>query len=126
LVEDNRVNRFVATRMLRILGCDVDYAETGRDAVEACSRTSYDAILMDCQMPVMDGYEATRAIRTLEMSTGRRARIVALTANALAGDRERCLAAGMDDYLSKPVTLEALRSMVLGERPTMAVPPSPE
>ncbi len=116
LVEDNPVNRLVALRMLRLLGCETDCVEDGLQAVEACSRKEYDAVLMDCQMPVMDGYEAARGIRRRERSGKRRVRIVALTANALEGDREKCLAAGMDDHVAKPVTLEVLRAIVSGER----------
>ena len=124
LVEDNPVNRLVATRMLRILGCEVDRADDGREAVAAASREAYDTILMDCQMPVMDGYEAARTIRGNEQAGGRRARIVALTANALEGDRERCLAAGMDDYISKPVTLASLRGAIEGGAEVPAGPPA--
>ena len=116
LVEDNPVNRLVAVRMLRILGCETDCVGDGLQAVEACSKKEYDAVLMDCQMPVMDGYEAARAIRRRERSGTKRVRIVALTANALEGDREKCLAAGMDDHVAKPVTLEVLRAIVSGER----------
>jgi CheY-like chemotaxis protein len=115
LVEDNPVNRLVALRMLRILGCEADCAEDGLQAVEACSRKEYDVVLMDCQMPVMDGYEAARAIRHRERSGRKRVRIVALTANALEGDREKCLAVGMDDHVAKPVTLEVLRAIVAGQ-----------
>jgi signal transduction histidine kinase/ActR/RegA family two-component response regulator len=118
LVEDNPVNRLVALRMLETLGCKTDVAEEGRQAVEACSRTEYDAVLMDCQMPVMDGYEATRAIRSRESFGRRRVRIVAVTANALEGDRERCLAAGMDDHVPKPVTFGALRAILEACRDT--------
>jgi signal transduction histidine kinase/CheY-like chemotaxis protein len=114
LVEDNPVNRQVATRMLRILGCTVDTAENGSAGVDAALRTEYDAILMDCQMPVMDGYEATARIRAAERPGGHRARIVALTANALDGDRQECLAAGMDDYITKPVTLDVMRAAIEG------------
>jgi len=111
LAEDNPVNQLVARGMLTKLGCDTEVALNGALAVEAMTRTRFDVILMDCQMPVMDGLEAARAIRESERSAGQaRIPIVALTANALPGDRERCLAAGMDDYLSKPVTLERLRS----------------
>ena len=109
LVEDNPVNQEVTRGMLQLLGCRSDLTENGLEAVEAVSRNRYDLVLMDCQMPVMDGYAATRAIRKSETS---RTPIIALTANAMAGDSDRCLAAGMDDYLSKPFTLQGLR-MVL-------------
>ena len=103
LVEDNRVNQEVAKDLLEIFGCEVDVAQNGAQALEALKKTSYDLTLMDCQMPVMDGYDATRAIRQHESEHGReRAVIVALTAHAMEGDRDQCLAAGMDDYLSKP------------------------
>jgi CheY-like chemotaxis protein len=116
LVEDNRVNQQVGRAMLRALGFEVDLAEDGRIGVHAALGRDYDVVFMDCQMPEMDGLEATRTIRAREAERSRcgrahvRARmpIVALTANALEGDRERCLAAGMDDYLSKPFRKEQL------------------
>lgn len=120
LVEDNRVNQEVAKAMLETMGCNVDIAGDGRDAVGAATRTSYDIVLMDCQMPKMDGYEATRLIREREASKAaageesRRLPIVALTAHAMKGDRERCIEAGMDDYLSKPYRISRLCE-VLGE-----------
>jgi CheY-like chemotaxis protein/HPt (histidine-containing phosphotransfer) domain-containing protein len=109
LVEDNPVNQEVTQSMLQLLGCRSDLTKNGREAVEAVSRNRYDLVLMDCQMPVMDGYAATRVIRKSETS---RTPIIALTANALAGDNDRCLAAGMDDYLSKPFTLQTLRTIL--------------
>ena len=109
LGEDNPVNQEVARGMLELLGHQVDIVETGRKAVEAVGQTSYDLILMDCQMPDLDGFEATQMIRNSEQ---RHIPIIALTANALEGDREHCLAAGMDDYLSKPFRQDQLRDML--------------
>ena len=103
LVEDNDVNRKFAVRVLEKAGWNVEIATNGREAVDAYERTSFDMILMDLQMPVMDGLEATRYIRSLEENRDRRTPIVAMTANAMTGDRERCLDAGMDGYVSKPV-----------------------
>jgi signal transduction histidine kinase/ActR/RegA family two-component response regulator len=112
LVEDNRVNLLVGLGMLGRLGCAVETASTGREAVALLAAGRYDLVLMDCQMPDMDGYEATSAIRAREASGNRRTPIVALTANAIEGDRDRCLAAGMDDYLAKPFRLDDLRRLV--------------
>lgn len=113
LVEDNPVNREVASCMLELLGCEVDLAETGFQAVQASSSTHYDAILMDCQMPVMDGLTATARIRERErQAQAPRIPIIALTANAIEGDREQCLNAGMDDYLSKPFSHSQLSDML--------------
>ncbi len=102
LADDAQINRMVGVALLERLGCVVDVAANGVEAVEAVLRTRYAAVLMDCLMPVMDGYEATAQIRRLETGV-RRTPIVALTASAMVGDRERCLAAGMDDYLAKPL-----------------------
>ncbi len=107
LVEDNPVSQFVARRMLETIGYQVDVVSNGAEAVDAVLRSSYAAVLMDCQMPVMDGYEASAAIRSAE--DGTRVPIIALTANAMEGDAGRCLAAGMDAHLPKPVRMEELR-----------------
>lgn len=112
LVEDNPVNQELAVHMLEHLGCRSVVAKHGRDALNALEEGSFDAVLMDCQMPEMDGFEATAAIRLREASLGsdRRLPIIALTAGAVEGDRDKCLASGMDDYLSKPFSLEQLES----------------
>ena len=113
LVEDNPVNREVAVGMLESLGCAAHSAENGRLAIEAMNAAAYDAVLMDCQMPVMDGLTATGEIRRREQQLGgARVPIIALTANAMEGDRERCLAAGMDDFLSKPFTQQQLATLL--------------
>jgi CheY-like chemotaxis protein len=108
VAEDNRVNQTVITRMLQKLGHRVDVAANGLEAVSALRRIAYDLVFMDCQMPEMDGFGATRAIRAGEAGTPRHIPIVALTANAMHGDREQCMAAGMDDYIAKPVTKQTL------------------
>ncbi len=110
LVEDNPVNRRVASLMLRKRGLRCDLAANGKEALARWGERAYDLILMDCQMPEMDGYEATRHLRRLEQ--GGHTPIIAMTAEAMKGDRERCLAAGMDDYLPKPVRAEALFAML--------------
>ncbi len=109
VVEDNPVNQKLALALLKRFGCHADMANNGLEAVDAYVSLPYDVILMDCQMPEMDGYEATRRIREIS-GDGPRIPIVAMTANAMQGDRERCLDAGMDDYLTKPIRFEELKS----------------
>jgi CheY-like chemotaxis protein len=113
LVEDNSVNQEVTLGMLSIFGCGADVAGNGREALDAIAVKEYDLVLMDCQMPVMDGYAATRALRALEKETGgKHLTVVALTANAMQGDSDSCLTVGMDDYLSKPFTIQRLGDML--------------
>ena len=113
LAEDNPTNQQVCTAMLKRLGCQrVDVVSNGREAIEALERTHYGLVLMDCQMPEMDGYEAAKRIRRTEIESGSASRttIVALTAHAMKGSQEQCLAAGMDGYLSKPFTLRQIKA----------------
>jgi two-component system sensor histidine kinase/response regulator len=125
IVEDNAANLKVAMRMVERLGYRADKAGNGVEAVRVLDRMNYDAVLMDCQMPEMDGYEATRQIRRHERE-GRHTPIIAMTASAMAGDRERCLAAGMDDYISKPIKLHVVAAVLerwlgrVAEEPTPA------
>ena len=120
LAEDNEINSIVAVAMLKKLGCEVETVIDGRAAVEVVQKTQFDVIFMDCQMPEMDGFEATRRIRKLNHPDTdgagfdlRKTPIIALTANAITGDRERCLEAGMDDYVAKPFTQEELSQIML-------------
>ncbi len=114
LVEDNPVNLLVAQKLLAVIGCEVDTAINGQLALDKLHAASYQAVLMDCQMPVLDGYAATRHWREHEAATdAARLPIIAMTANAMAGDRQRCLDAGMDDYLSKPISREGLQACLL-------------
>jgi CheY-like chemotaxis protein len=120
VAEDNPVNQRVAVRMLEHLGVQADVASNGHEAVERVTRQSYALVLMDCQMPELDGFEATAQIRASE-GTGRRTPIIAMTASAMQGDRERCLEAGMDDYVSKPVHLDDLRAILASWLPRVSV-----
>ncbi|MEO8628056.1 MAG: response regulator, partial [Betaproteobacteria bacterium] len=130
LVEDHPVNQIVAQKMLEALGCTVTLAANGHEAIAARWRHPIDVILMDCQMPEMDGYTASRALRQREQETkAPRLPIVALTANALEGDRERCLDAGMDDYLTKPFRRDTLRAMLarwVGDSQNVSTAQDPE
>ncbi|MEQ1591641.1 MAG: response regulator [Thiobacillaceae bacterium] len=124
LAEDNQVNQEVAKAKLNYLGLDVVVVDNGAQAVAALAQSDFDLVLMDCQMPVMDGYEATAALRQQAEKAGakRRIPVIALTANAIAGDREKCLAAGMDDYLSKPFTLPQLSAILVRWLPAPLAP----
>ena len=121
VVEDNPVNQLVAAEMLKRLGLHADVAGNGAEALEVLDRLPYDLILMDCQMPVMDGFEATRRLRKTD---GPRLPVIAMTANAIRGDRERCLDAGMDDYLPKPVRISELKAMMRRWLPASGVEPA--
>ncbi len=128
LAEDNPVNQLVASQILEMAGYSVTVAADGRQAVAAVQAQRFDAVLMDCQMPEMDGYEATRRIRALEDSGALPGRlpIIAITANAFESDRKACLAAGMDDFLSKPFAADVLLSKLasaIGRRPASTAPP---
>ncbi len=128
-VDDNMVNQHVGREMLSKLGIGFEVASNGQEALNARKSGNFDAILMDCQMPIMDGFEATRQIRLFESETGTgRVTVVALTANAMQGDREKCLAAGMDDYLAKPYTIKGLFETLSSWLPVvpLSVPLSPE
>jgi CheY-like chemotaxis protein/nitrogen-specific signal transduction histidine kinase/HPt (histidine-containing phosphotransfer) domain-containing protein len=122
VVDDNPVNQRVAVRMLEKMGHRVDVAGNGREAVDAVARIPYAAVLMDCQMPEMDGFEATMEIRRVEPA-GRHIPIIAMTAGALAGDEQRCLASGMDAYISKPVSAQSLAA-TLGRWVRADAPPA--
>ena len=110
MAEDNMINQRVGKLILQRAGFNIDLAADGVETLEAHKKEPYDLILMDCQMPIMDGFEASRAIRRLSLP---QPAIVAVTANALVGERERCIKAGMDDYLSKPFQAEQLVAVVL-------------
>jgi CheY-like chemotaxis protein len=132
LAEDNAVNAKLAVRMLERLGCRVDVANNGHEALKMVQSIPFDIVFMDCQMPEMDGFEATRAIRAwerawrTEQSPTTRLRIVALTANAMQGDRERCIEAGMDDYITKPLARADLQRVLQNSGKTkLAEPHSP-
>jgi CheY-like chemotaxis protein len=122
LAEDNLVNQKVALIMLRKFGIEADVAGTGIEALDALVGVAYDLVLMDCQMPEMDGFEATRRIRERERGS-RRLPVVAMTANAMVGDREKCLEAGMDDHIPKPVRVDELHRALSRWLPVGAVPP---
>ena len=122
VAEDNIINQKVAIRLLERMGCHVTVVSNGREALDVLTQEPYDLVLMDCQMPDMDGFEATAAIRTREAQTGGHIPIVAMTAHAMQGARERCLAAGMDDYMSKPVAVEELKRMLQKWTPAATAP----
>ena len=113
LVDDHAINRIVAGHMIQRLGCEVDAVTDGLEALEALGSADYDLVLMDLQMPGMDGIAATTELRRREQATGRRVPVIALTADAMSGDRERCLGAGMDDHLTKPIRQGALLEAIL-------------
>ena len=124
LAEDNPINQKLAVRLIEKRGHTLVVASNGREALAALEEQAFDLVLMDVQMPEMDGFEATAAIRDREKTTGKHIPIIAMTAHAMKGDRERCLAAGMDSYISKPVNVEELFETIrsLGSNTSVAGP----
>jgi CheY-like chemotaxis protein len=122
VAEDNPVNQKLIVRLLEKLGLQADVVGNGAEAVEAFSLRSYSAVLMDCQMPEMDGFEATVAIRRQNQQDGMHTPIIAVTAHAMKGDRERCLAAGMDDYVTKPIRPDILKKVLEQWLPPIPAP----
>jgi CheY-like chemotaxis protein len=119
LVEDNVINQKVALRLLKTLGYSADAVADGQQAVDALSKVKYDLVFMDCMMPVMDGYEATTAIRDPNSTVlNHNIPVIAMTANAMKEDRDRCIDAGMDDYIPKPVKKEVLAAQSGSSRPS--------
>jgi len=112
VVEDMKVNRTLITKILEKHGCEVHCVTNGKEALETMTTAVFDLVLMDCQMPEMDGFEATKLYRQFEKNHSGHRIIVALTADALTGDREKCLAAGMDDYLNKPFRPEEITALL--------------
>jgi two-component system sensor histidine kinase/response regulator len=125
VAEDNVVNQKVALRQLQRIGLRADAVANGLEVLDACRRVPYEVVLMDCQMPEMDGYEATRKLRQRESGSARHTTVIAMTASARTEDRERCLQAGMDDYISKPVQFPDL-AQVLGRWVNVARPTEPD
>jgi CheY-like chemotaxis protein len=111
VAEDSMINQLVAVRLLERYGVRARVAADGREALAALAEEDFDAVLMDCQMPVLDGYEATAELRRRE-GDGRRTPVIAMTANAMKGDRERCIAAGMDDYITKPMRSQEVAAIL--------------
>jgi CheY-like chemotaxis protein len=112
VAEDNVINQKLAVALLSKMGHRVRTATNGIEAVKALGEEQYDLVFMDVQMPELDGFGATKKIRELEAATGAHVSIIAMTAHAMAGDRERCVAAGMDDYLSKPISYKAVEQVL--------------
>lgn len=112
VVDDNQINQEPTQEMLEIMECEVDIAESGSDAIEFYQKSTYDIIFLDVQMPFKDGFEVTRQIREYETASTTHTPIVALTAMAIAGDKEKCIAAGMDDYISKPLRSSDLSTAI--------------
>ncbi len=125
VVDDNEANRKIAQRMLETLGCTVVTAASGAEGLDWVRRDAWDLVFMDCRMPGMDGFQAMAEIRELEKGTETRVPIVAVTANALKGDRERCLEAGMDDYVSKPISMASFRAVLERWNPDVAAQDKP-
>jgi CheY-like chemotaxis protein len=112
VVDDNEINQVVACKFLQKLGCHAEVARNGREALDSIAKVVYDAVLMDCEMPEMNGYEATQEIRRQEQSTTNRLPIIALTGHASSEDEQKCREAGMDDVVTKPITLPTLRAKI--------------
>jgi two-component system, sensor histidine kinase and response regulator len=113
LVDDNVINQKIALKIVDKMGYRADVAQNGQEAIEALNQVAYNLVFMDCQMPILDGYEATRIIRNETSSTiNPKVPIVAMTAHAMKGAKEECMAAGMDDYISKPITPDTIAEMI--------------